>query len=125
MNNLEKNVVKLVAKTAPWLAPFPSAVKGKEMCDNCIDGLISRDNSHDPEHCEKCTIGLGLAMAYITGRIAILTETESARVARAKAEERKDNPFSLALRDESEKLVARWDVEHDRLNNLRLALSRD
>lgn len=25
MNSLEKNVVKLVAKTAPWLAPFPSA----------------------------------------------------------------------------------------------------
>lgn len=25
MNNLEKNVVKFVAKTAPWLAPFPPA----------------------------------------------------------------------------------------------------
>jgi hypothetical protein len=87
------------------------------MCDNCTGGLTSLDNGFgQPEYCEKCVVGLGLAM---TSLAKSMVETEQARADRAA---RLTDPFHVACRKAAKQQLDGCIMEHDRLEALYLAL---
>lgn len=97
-------------------------ISAAKLC-TCIGGLTSLDNGYgQPTYCEKCVIGLDLAMTALARNMMGLAEGEADRMERAKATGRGGNSFSLALRDENEKLAAQMGAEHDRLEALYVVL---
>lgn len=90
------------------------------MCDNCTGGLTSLDNGYgQPIHCERCTVGLDLAMTSVARHMMDIVENEQVRVDRTA---RLTDPFSLACGEAAEQQLAASTAEHDRLEVIYLAL---
>jgi len=90
------------------------------MCEHCTGGLTSLDDGFgQPEYCEKCTVGLGLALDVLGKSMMDMVESEQARVDRAV---KLTDPFSIACSKAAEQQLAGCIAEHDRLESLYLTL---
>ncbi len=87
---------------------------------NCIGGLTSLDNGFgQPEYCEQCTTGLGLAMTMLAKNMMSMVETEQARVDCAA---RLTDPFYIACSRAAQQQLGDCIAEHGRLETKYLAL---
>ena len=86
------------------------------MCNNCTGGLTSLDNGFgQPEYCEKCTVGLVLALDALGKSMMNMVEDEQARVDRAA---RLTSPFSIACSKAAEQQLTDSAAEYDRLETI-------
>ena len=89
------------------------------MC-NCIGGLTLLDNGYgQPEYCEKCIVGLRLALDALSKIMMDVAENHQALVDRAA---RLTDPFFVACSRAAEQQMADSTAEYDRLESLYLAL---